>query len=276
MQSIVGGNLVYPNLQEIADLFRALINDTANNTQGNGVGTLNQAGVIMSNNNPDLVTFLRSAVRTMYSDLRNVGDPELILDNYIVSGLPPLAQQDPAIQVALGYQGFFDGYQWHSQFTLPVGAKRISALWERETGSELDFAPMQYMPFGLPSILQGNHMAMWETREGMVWMPGAMLTTDIRMRARISFPTNWNVANLNYSTTYVPILNCADWVAAKMLKSYARRFAPERIADATQMEREEGDKVKLEVVRDLQKAENQRSEFGGEAVQDFAVAWAWL
>jgi hypothetical protein len=276
MQSIVGGNLVYPNLQGIADLFRALINDTANNTQGNGVGQLNQAGVIMPNSNPDLVTFLSSGVRTMFSDLRNVGDPELILDNYIVSGLPALTAQNPAVQVALAYNGFFDGFQWHAGLTLPVGAKRISAIWERETGSNLDFVPMKYAPFGLPSALQGNRMGIWETREGMVWMPGALLQTDIRIRARISYPTNWNVANLDYSTTYVPILNCADWVAAKMLKRYALRFAPERLADATQMEREEGDKVKLEVVRDLQKAENQRSEFGNEAVQDFAVAWAWL
>lgn len=273
---IAGGNIVYPNLQEIADLFRALINDTANNTQGNGVGTLNQAGVIMPNTNPDLVTFLRSGVRTMYSDLRNVGDPELIIDNYNLIGLPALTQQDPAVQVALSYAGFYDGFQWHPQFTLPIGAKRILALYERESGTGLDFSPMKYAPSGLPSALQGLRMGMWETREGMVWMPGATLSIDLRIRARISFPTNWNVANLNYSTTYVPILNCADWVAAKMLKSYARRFAPERIPDATQMEMEEGNKVKLEVVRDLQKAENQRAEFGGEAVQDFAISWGWL
>ncbi|MFZ1012867.1 MAG: hypothetical protein WAN28_05935, partial [Terracidiphilus sp.] len=81
MANAVGGNRRYPNLQGLADLFRAKINDTANNTQGFGVGTGNQAGVIMPNSNPDLLTFMDSAIQEMYADLRNIGDPELIIDN---------------------------------------------------------------------------------------------------------------------------------------------------------------------------------------------------
>lgn len=276
MQAVAGGNIVYPNLQEIADLFRALINDTANNTTGTGTGTLNTAGAIMPNANPDLLTIMRSGIRTLFSDLRNVGDPELIIDNYIVSGLPALTQQDPAVQVALAYQGFYDGFQWHSQWTLPVGAKAIQAIWERETNSNLDFAPMQYMPFALPGTLQGRRMGMWETRGGMVWMPGCTVVTDLRIRARIGYPSTYNTANLNFQTTYVPILNCADAVAAKMLVRYALRFAPEMLQAARDEERIQMDKLFLEVVRGLQKGENQRNEFGGEAVQDFAIAWAWL
>ena len=90
MQAVVGGNIVYPSLQSIANLFRASINDTANNTTGSGVGSGNSAGLIMPNSNPDLLTFMDSAIRDTYSDLRNVGDPELLLDNYILLGIPPL------------------------------------------------------------------------------------------------------------------------------------------------------------------------------------------
>lgn len=119
-------------------------------------------------------------------------------------------------------------------------------------------------------------MALWETRQGMIWMPGCTLQTDIRIRARIDFPTTYNVANLDFDTTYVPILNCADAVAAKMLVKYAIRFAPDMLAAAMQSEKEQMDKIFLETVRDLQKNENQRAEFGAEAVQDFAIAWGWL
>ena len=35
-------------------------------------------------------------------------------------------------------------------------------------------------------------------------------------------------------------------------------------------------KLKLEVVRQMQSQENQRAEFGAEAVEDFAVAFSWL
>jgi len=33
----------------------------------------------MPNTNPDLLTLLDSAIRELYSDLRNIGDPELIM-----------------------------------------------------------------------------------------------------------------------------------------------------------------------------------------------------
>ena len=90
MQAVMGGNVRYPNLQSIADLFRAGINDTANNTMGTGTGTGDQAGLIMSNHNPDLMVFMDAAIYETFSDLRNVGDPELILDNYILFGIPAL------------------------------------------------------------------------------------------------------------------------------------------------------------------------------------------
>jgi len=54
MQATVGGNYVYPNLQEIADLFRFQINDTFNRAGGSGVGFGGGAGAIMPNSNPDL------------------------------------------------------------------------------------------------------------------------------------------------------------------------------------------------------------------------------
>ena len=90
MQAVVGGNIRYANLQSICDQFRAQINDTANNTTGSGVGTGNQAGVIMPNSNPDLLTLLTAATQDTYAELRNVGDPELILDYYDLFQLPPV------------------------------------------------------------------------------------------------------------------------------------------------------------------------------------------
>lgn len=276
MQAIVGGIAPYPTFQEIADLFRAQINDTANNTGGSGTGSGNAAGVIMSNANPDLQTFLYSAARTLFSDLRNVGSPELIIDNYILSGIPPLGVQDPAVQVALGYQGYFNGYTWSNQWTLPTGVRRVLAMWERETNANEDFIPMSPAPFGLPGVMQGRRMAHWEMRQGLVWMPGCTSTVDLRMRARISFPEGPYTPNLNFLTTYVPILSCADAIAAKMLVKYAMRFAPEMLAAAKQEEKDQMDKLFLETVRQMQANENQRAEFGGEAVQDFAIAWSWL
>jgi hypothetical protein len=276
MNSVIGGNTVYLNLSEIADLFRSLINDTANNTTGSGTGTGSTAGLIMPNSNPDLVTILRSAIRTTYSDLRNIGEPQLIIDNYILSGIPPLAQADPAVQVSLGYMGYFNGFSWSNQWVLPVGVTRVLAMWERATNTGDNFISMTPAPFGLSGTLQGLRMGQWEMREGQIWMRGCLSTVDLRIRARITYPDNLSAANLNFDTTYVPILNCADAIAAKMLVRYAQRFAPEQYAMAKDMEKEEMGKLKLETVRAMQANENQRAEFGAEAVMDFPNGWAQL
>jgi hypothetical protein len=276
MQAVVGGNVRYPTLQGIADLFRSSINDTANNTTGTGTGTGNEAGLIMPNSNPDLLTFMDSAIVETFSDLRNIGDPELILDNYILTGIPALTQADPAVQVALSYAGYFNGFTWSPMWTLPIGMSRLLAMWERTSGGNWDFVPMQAAPFGLPGGLQGVRMGLWEMREGMIWMRGCTQAVDLRIRCRIGYPTPLSPVNLNFSTTYVPILDCKNAIVAKMRIQYAMRFAPERYQMCIAEEARMMGKLKLEVVRAMQAQENQRETFGEEATADFGLAWGWL
>ena len=275
MQATVGGNVRYPNLQSVADLFRSSINDTANNTTGSGTGTGNQAGLIMPNSNPDLQTFLYSATEELFADLRNVGDPELILDNYIVT-IPALAVASPAVQVSLGYMGYFNGFTWSPTPTLAVSISKMLGMWERQTGANEDFVAMAPAPFGLPGCLQSNRMGMWEMRQGQIWMPGCLLETDLRLRARITYPSAPYSATLDFSTAYVPILDSRNAIVAKMRVQYAMRFAPELYQMAIAEEERQMAKLRLEVVRQLQGNENQRAAFGEEAVQDFAVAFSWL
>lgn len=275
MQAAVGGNVRYPNLQSIADKFRSFINDTANNTGGSGTGTGNSAGLIMPNSNPDLLEFMNSAILEIYSDLRNVGDPELILDNYILTGLPALEQADPAVQVSLAYAGFFDGYQWHPEWTLPIGVSKVLGVWERQTGSNGAFNFMTPAPFGLPSGQQGPCMGFWEMRQGQIWMTGALQQIDLKLRARITYPPFLNPATLDFATAYVPILDSGNAIAAKMRILYATRFAPDQYQLAISEEDRLMQKLKLEVVRQMQANENSRAEFGAEATTDFVVTWGW-
>lgn len=276
MQAVMGGNVRYPNLQSIADLFRAGINDTANNTMGTGTGTGDQAGLIMSNHNPDLMVFMDAAIYETFSDLRNVGDPELILDNYILFGIPALTEQNPSVQVALSYAGYFNGYTWSDLWKLPIGMTRIIGLWERQSGTNNSFQPMTPAPFGIGGCYQGLYMGQWEIREGMLWMPGATQSIDLRIRCRLGYPAPIYSNTLDFATTYVPIIDCCNAVVAKMMIRYAMRFAPEQYQMCVAEEKRMMDKLKLEVVRAMQAQENQRSAFGDEAVADFAIAWSWL
>lgn len=287
-QGAIGGNVRYPNLQGIADLFRARINDTSNNAGGAGTGSGNAAGLIMYNQNPDLITFMDSAIQETYSDLRNVGDPQLILDNYILTGLPPVNSDlgpgvaNPTAQVSIAYNGYFDGVQWYPQFPLPISVSRVLSLAERQTGTFEDFVPIKATPFGLPHALQGIRQNQWEMRQGQIWMPGSTVQTDINIRARINYPEFINLApqiavNSNiFSVAYVPLLDSKNAIVAKMMVEYAIRFSPESYQMAIAEESRMMDKLKLEAVRQMQANENERNAFGDEAVQDFAVSWAWL
>ena len=281
MQAIVGSNVRYPNLQEICDLFRASINDAGNNTTGYGTGTGSQAGVIMPNSNPNLLTYLNAACRDVFAELRTVGDPELVLDNWILEGLPPVNSSygpgvpNPAAQVALAYSGYFDGVQWYPQWTLPIGLSRILAASQRQSNTNDDFSVLNRLPAGLPGKLQGLVMDGYEMRQGVMWMSGATMPVDIRIRCRITFPPFLGT-NINFSTAYVPILDSANAIEAKMRKRYATRFAPEMKADAIADDKEFMGKLRLESIRERQSAENQRAGFGDECIADFAVAWSWL
>lgn len=269
--AVVGGNLRYPTLQAIANLFRAQINDDfqgATNTPGEGLIAYNTA--------PFLLTIMDSAIRELYSDLRNVGDPSLILDNYILTGLPALTAPNPDLQVCLSYAGFFDGFQWHPQWYLPISCNKVERVWERWTGSEQGFTDMSPAPFGLPPAYQVNRMGQWEMRQNALWMPGSLNQTDIRLRCRITFPDFLDPVSINFSTAYVPIVDSQNAIVAKMLILYAKRYAPEQYPLAVQDESRLLDKLKLEVVRNMQLTEYQRATYGNDATASFSWTWTNL
>src|ERR1700744_612723 len=265
--NVVGGNIRYPSLQSMADLFRSQINDDmsgATDTPGEGQ--------IATNTSPFLLSFMNSAIRDVYSDLRNVGDPALILDNYLLLGIPQLAASNPAVRVTLGYGGYNNGFSWVNTWTLPIGCQRVERLWERWTNTNDPFIPMQQVQ-ALPAGWQGQRMGVWAMEQNAIVMPGCLSQVDIRIRCRITFPNFLNPDTLDFQTSYVPILDCQNAVVAKMLVLYAKRFAPEQYQMAIAEDTRMIEKLKLEIVRQQQSIENQRTPYGDEAVTDMSAMW---
>ncbi len=261
----------YPNLQGMMDLFRSMINDDGAGADGP------QGGLIATNTAPFTLPFLNAAIRWVYRKLRSVGDPALILDNYILLGLPALAKPDPTVQVSLGFLSYFDGFQNWPQWTLPAGAMGVDRVWERVNGSLSDFAPLQAAPDGLPPLYQSGVNRMYEWRGNALWMPGALQSVDLRLRCKIALPPILG-DSLNFCTTYVPVLDSQDAIVDRMLVLYARRFAPEQLAAASAASQGvDGNggsmgELMLQTVRAAQRQENMRREFGQEAVGNF-VQW---
>lgn len=254
----------YPNLQGMMDLFRSQVNDDGGGTDGP------QGGIIATNNAPFTLPFMNAAIRFVYRKLRNVGDPALIIDNYILLGIPPLANPDPAVQVSLGFLGYFDGFANHGNWTLPAGAMGIDKIWERLSGSGLDFHQLREAPDGLRPRHQTGRMNEYEWRGNACWMPGALEELDLRIRCKVALPPILG-DTIDFVNTYVPILDADDAIVDRMNVDYARRFAPDQLAAADQMSKESIFELQRAVSRQGQRKQNARKDFGEEAVGNFAM-----
>jgi hypothetical protein len=247
------------------DLFRSLVNDDGGGQDGP------QGGLIATNTAPFTLPFLNASIRWVYRKLRNIGDPALIIDNYLLLGIPALTGPNPAVQVSLGFLGYFDGFQNHPQWTLPSGAMGIDRAWERVSATALDFFPLTEAPDGLAPRQQTNTMRQYEWRGNAMWMPGALEPVDLRLRSKITLPDILG-SSLNFATTYVPILDAQDAIVDRMMVYYARRFAPEQLPAADMSSKESIFELQQETARQQQRKQDRRVDFGEEAVGNFA-AW---
>lgn len=223
------------SLATIMDLVRSLVNDTqsgATDTPGEGQIFTNNPAI-----SPFTQPFLNSSIRELYRELRNVGDPVLIKDNVIVTGLPivnsptnGLGQTDPAVQTTLSLQGYFDGTQIWPNFLLPDDMLYPTRLWERQTGSNNPFRDMTAPSGGLNSFGQGSYLREWEWRNNQLNFRGATQNVDIRMRYYCSLPQFFS-QTLDFNSTFVPVLDCTDAVAYKTAVKYATMLGSPGLAD---------------------------------------------
>lgn len=125
----------YPTIQTITDLVRSDIRDDmagATNTLGEGQILVNDLSISVT-----MANLFNSAVRELCRELRLQQAPMLITDNYIIRGIPPMngpmgfQVADPAVQVAIGQNGYFDGTEWHASLCLPQGVFQVVRCWER-------------------------------------------------------------------------------------------------------------------------------------------------
>lgn len=209
-----------PSLESICDLYRSLINDTFDG----GTGQINVDSA------PWMLPFLNSSIEDLYQDLGLVQDMRLIVDNYIVNNIPALSAANPETQVALTYQGYFDGVTWNRNFLLPPDLIYLKKVWQKPSGAGTPFFPMRPAPSGLVGGYQGENLGMYEVRgNNDLWFNGSLLTTDIRLR----YEANWREitgTNIDFNNTFVPIQGSKTAIAEKMAAYYCQRLSPDQFA----------------------------------------------
>lgn len=216
----------YPSVLTITNLARSMVRDDmagATNTVGEGQILVNNIGISVT-----MANLFNSAVRATARKLRLASAPMLIADNYIIENIPPLwgpqgfQVADPGVQVSVGFNGYFDGSQWHAAFRLPHGVYQVIRCWERQNESNDTFADMGEPSNGLAGVFQTNGWGRWEWRQDMVVLPGSLDYRDLRLRYWMILDA-YMVANADPKTTYLPILDCEEAVATEIARLYSIR-----------------------------------------------------
>jgi hypothetical protein len=179
-----------------------------------------------------MANFFNSSVREICHKLRIVGAPMLIADNYIMTNIPPMngpmgfQVADPAVQVYVAFNGYFDGTLWHNghgdSWQLPQGCYQVLRCWERETNSNNIFQDMGEPANGLAGVYQTCGWGRWEWRQNMICLPGSLDYRDLRIRCSMILNSIF-VQHADPATTYLPIMGCEDAVARIIDRLYAAR-----------------------------------------------------
>lgn len=179
-------------------------------------------GRILTDDAAFTAEYLNGALEELQDRLRNNAVISLIQDNIILGPLTALPAPDPAIQVAITYNGFFNGTVMVPQPRLPSNLMAPLVISERQVGSGLPFVEMTQPREGLPSCFQGNFFGQWEWRQDGIWFNGSTIDEEIRMRAQISLPIISPNSTASFADTQIAILASINALAHLVIYQYAR------------------------------------------------------
>lgn len=207
-------SLPYPSMGEIMMLVRSMVLDT----QAGATGTPGE-GRTFTNDAPFTLPFFNNALRSLQRELENNGVGTFTVDNWILPGITAVPVVDPGLSAYISYTGYFDGTNQNQNPILPGNLLTILDVWERPTGSTLQFCQMtQCDP--LPSLLQCPFNSYWAYYTDQLNFPGATQLLDFRLRYKAAVLAPINAAPADFATTYIQCIDSADAIAYKMAKAY--------------------------------------------------------
>jgi hypothetical protein len=241
MANVVVDLTYFPTIETITNLVRSDVRDDmagATDTVGEGQILVNDLTVSVT-----MANLFNSAVREVARKLRIAQAPMLIHDNYIIYNIPPMngplgfQVADPAVQVEIAFNGYFDGTLWHKvnpsqpsppgvpgggSYALPQDVFQVIRLWERENKSNDVFCDMGEPSDGLAGVYQTNGFGRWEWRQDRICLPGSLDYRDLRLRYTMMLSAYF-VQHADPKTTYVQLLDSEEAIARTIEKLYAAR-----------------------------------------------------
>jgi len=183
---------------------------TAANTRLNGVVETLQpiGGSIVGNTNSFSQQVVNDAFRKMQSklaDLRYSG----LQSETVFTGVAAIATNDPIAQCYINYAGYYNGVTLLPSPVLPQNFIRPYDLTERPSGTTQLFTEMDPLMWSLPRVPKANWNRQWLWRADTLYLPGALVNTDIAILFAQFFP-DFVDATVPWFQETVPIMYCLD------------------------------------------------------------------
>ena len=202
----------YDTVIAVLNAAKTRLNDAVETLQPTG-------GKILDNTQPFTQQVVNDAWRKLQEFLAELGYTGLKAET-LFSNVPASVSTDPAIQVYIGYNGYFDGGSIQAAPVLPQNMITPYDLWERAHSASTGLlTEMDLVLNGLPSVPKLQWNRQWEWRDDTLYMPGAMVATDIRLRYAAYMADFVDVgatagpnqtANTPWFNQPVPIMRCLD------------------------------------------------------------------
>lgn len=119
MSNAITPQAAYPTAEQVMNRARAFVNDSFRGGKGR----------ILTDQAPFTSEYLNSALEELQDLIGNNGVITLIEDNVILAGITPVAAINPATQVFISYEGYYDGAAMHALPVLPSNMRAILKVW---------------------------------------------------------------------------------------------------------------------------------------------------
>jgi hypothetical protein len=175
----------YPTVEQVLNVARAALADAGTDPISGLI-----VGDVLTDSRPGTFVHVQAAYEWLQAELENNGVTTFCKTTTLV-GLPPVATQDPGINIFIGFNGNNDGVTNHATPALPSDMKIPLWMQQRQSGTQNRFVPdppQTSSNDGLPSRVKTTYSVEWEWSTDQINMVGAILSLDLLIRYRVRLP----------------------------------------------------------------------------------------
>lgn len=197
------GNTPYDSVSTVLNTVRVRMNALAKS-----------AGDVVTASQPFTQQAFNTAWRRMQEFLVNLKFSRLMGIETEILAIPAVGTSDPGVSASLTWSGYSDGKNAiKPAFSLPAGLIRPIRLWERVTGSNAGFTPMEFTQNGLGNQPKQARNYAWEWVGDSLNLPGSTVPMDLRIRYSGSLPDFVGAGATPWYLQQVPIARALDALA---------------------------------------------------------------